>query len=44
MSRLIAIDPDTCQDLKPEDQEYGHCVFEELPNVSMIKKVSSKLM
>ena len=43
MSRLIIIDPDTCQDLEPEGQEYEYCIFEELPNVSMIKKVSSKV-
>ena len=42
MRRLIAIDPVTCQDVEPEGQEYGYCVFEELPNVSMTKKVSLK--
>ena len=42
MSRPIAIDPDTCQDLEPEGQEYVCCVFDELPNVSMIRKVSLK--
>ena len=36
-SRLIAIYPNTCQDSEPEGQEYGYCVFEELPNVSMIE-------
>ena len=25
MSRLIAINPDTYQDLEPEGQEYGYC-------------------
>ena len=43
LSRLIVIDPDTCQDPEPEGHEYGYCVFEELPNVSMKKKVSSKV-
>ena len=43
MSRLIVIDSDTCQDPEPEGQEYGNCIFEELPNVSMIKKVSSEV-
>ena len=38
MSRLIVIDPDTYQDLKPEGQEYGYCMFEELPNVSLNKE------
>ena len=42
MSRLITMDPDTCQDLEPEDQDYGYCVFEELPNISMIRKVPPK--
>ena len=42
MSRLIVINLDTCQDPEPEGQKYGYCVFEELPNVSIIKKVSSK--
>ena len=42
MIRLIAINPDTCQYPEPEGQEYGYCVFEELPNVSTIKKVSPK--
>ena len=31
MSRLTTIDPDTCQDPEPEGQDYGYCVFEELP-------------
>ena len=43
MSRLIVINPDTCQDPEPEGQEYGYCIFEELTNVSMIKKVSSRV-
>ena len=42
MDRLIAINPDTCQNLEPEGQEYGYCVFEVLPDVLMIKKVSPK--
>ena len=42
MSRLIAIYPVTCQDLLPEGQGKGYCVFEEIPNISMIKKVSPK--
>ena len=42
MSRLITIDPDTCQHLEPEGQEYGYCVYEELPNISTIGKVSPK--
>ena len=42
MRRLIVIDPNTCQDPDPEGQDYGYCIFEELPNASMIKKVSSK--
>ena len=42
MSRLIAIDPDTYQDPKPEGQEHEYCAFEELPNISKIKKVSPK--
>ena len=29
MSRLIVINPDTCQDPEPEGHEYGYCVFEE---------------
>ena len=36
MSRLIAIDPDTCQDMEPKGQEYGYWVFEELSNISKI--------
>ena len=43
MSRLIVINPDTCQDLEPEGQEYEYCIFEKLPNVSLINKVSSKV-
>ena len=43
MSRLIVIDTDMCQYQQPEGQEYRYCIFEELPNVSMIKKVSSKV-
>ena len=43
MSRLIVVDPDICQDLKPESQEYGYCIFEELPNFSTAKKVSWKV-
>ena len=42
MSRLIAIDPEICQDLEPEGQGYGYCVFEELSNVSTIKKALLK--
>ena len=42
MSRLIAFNPDTCQDLKPEGKEYGYHEFEELPNISTIRKVPSK--
>ena len=42
MSRLIALDPDSCQDPESEGQQYGYCVFEELPNISMIRKVSPK--
>ena len=41
LSRLIVIDPDTCQDPELESHEYGYCVFEELPNVSMKKRVPS---
>ena len=40
MSRLIDIDPDTCQDPQPEAQVYWYSVFEELPNISTIRKVS----
>ena len=43
MIRLIVIDTDTCQDPEPEGQEYEYCIFEELPNVSTIKQVSSKV-
>ena len=43
MSRLIAIDLETCQDPEPEGQKDEYCIFEELPNVSAIKKVSSKV-
>ena len=43
MSRLIVINPDTCQDLETESLKYGYCIFEELPNVSMTKKVSLKV-
>ena len=42
MSRLTVIDPDTCQGPEPKGQEYGYCVFQELPNASMIKKVLLK--
>ena len=42
MCRLIVINPGTCQDPEPEGHEYGYCIFEELPNVSTIKKVSLK--
>ena len=42
MSRLIVINPHTYQDPEPEGQEYGYSSFEELPNVSTIKKVSPK--
>ena len=31
MSGLIVFNPDTCQDPEPEGQEYGYCVFKELP-------------
>ena len=41
MSRIIVINPDTCQDPEPEGHEYGYCVFEELPNVSTKKRVPS---
>ena len=43
MTMQIVINPDTCQDPKPEGQVYGHCVLQELPNVSIIKKVSPKV-
>ena len=26
MGRLVVIDPDTCQDLQPEGQEYRYCI------------------
>ena len=42
MSRLIKLDPDKYQDPEPEGQEYGHCVFEELPNVSIVQNVLYK--
>ena len=42
MIRLITSDPDICQDTQPEGKEYGYSVFEELPNISMIRKVSPK--
>ena len=42
MSRLIAINCDTCQDPEPEGQGYRYSVFEELPNISTIKKVLPK--
>ena len=42
MSRLITINPDTCQDLEPKGQKYEYCVFKELPNFSTIRKVSLK--
>ena len=43
MSRLIVIDPDTCQDPEPECLENGYCICEELPTVSMTTKVSPKV-
>ena len=43
MSRLIVIDLNICQDPGPEGQENRYCIFGELPNVSMTKKVSSKV-
>ena len=43
MIKLIAVNPDTCQDQEPEGLEYGYCIFEELPNVFMTKKVSSRV-
>ena len=43
MSRLIVINSDACQDLKPDSWDYGYCIFEELPNVSMTKKLSLKV-
>ena len=43
MSRLIVINPDMCQDPEPEGQEYGYYILEELPNVSTLRKVSSKV-
>ena len=42
MSRLIAINLDTCQDPVHEGQEYGYCVFEELPNIFIIRQVLPK--
>ena len=39
ISRLIAIDPDTCQDPVADGQEYEYYMFDELPNFSMVKKV-----
>ena len=42
MSRLITNNPDTCQDPEPEGQEYESCAFDELPNISTIRKVSLK--
>ena len=42
MSRPIAINLDTCQDSEPEGQECGYCIFEELPNISTIRKMSMK--
>ena len=44
MSRLIASNPDASQDPEPEGQEYGYYMFDELPNVSMIKKVLAKTL
>ena len=43
MSRLTVIIPDICQDPEPEGQGYGYCIFEELSNVSMMKKEPSKV-
>ena len=43
MNRLIAINPDTYQDPEPEGQEYGYCIYEELPNVSVIEKYHQRL-
>ena len=37
-SRLIVINPGTCQDQEPEGQDYGYCVFENY----LVKKVSPK--
>ena len=43
MCRLIGTNAETCQDLEPEGQEYGSCVFEELPNVTTMRKVPSNV-
>ena len=43
MSWLIIFYPDSSQDPEHESQEYGYCIFEKLPNISLIKKVSSKV-
>ena len=38
----VEIDPDLCQDPKPEGQEYGYYVFKQLPNVPSVQKVPPK--
>ena len=42
MSRFIEIDPDMYQDPEPEDQEYGYCVFKQLPSVSTVQNVPNR--
>ena len=44
MSRLIVINPDTCQDQEPEGHGYGYGVFEELSYVSTKREYPHLLM
>ena len=39
MSRSIELVPDVCHDPESEGQEYGYCVFEDLPSASMVQRV-----
>ena len=39
MIGLVGLDPNVCQDLKLEGQQYGYCVVEELSSVYIVQKV-----
>ena len=42
MSRLIEFDTYVCQDSEHKGQEYGYCVFEQLPVVPTLQKMPPK--
>ena len=42
MSQLVEHDPDVYQDPKPEGQEYGCFIFEQLLSVSTMQNMSLK--